>query len=92
MTFKLRQCFDPRPDLQEEPKNTNDFAESLQYTPLLLDGEEDFIESLGFLNSPFTFERDQLALFLRTLHDVVSDDGKEEEAVQVSDDGIQFIG
>ena len=93
LTFKLRQCFDPRPDLQEKPKNTNDFAESLQYTPLLLEGEsEEFIDSLGFLNSPFTFERDQLALFLRTLHDVVSDDGKEEEAVQVSDDGIQFIG
>ncbi len=71
----------------------DDFAESLQYTPLGLEGaSEEFIESLGFLNSPFTFERDQLALFLRTLHDVVSDDGKEEEAVQVSDDGIQFIG
>jgi len=92
LSFKLRQCFEPNANLQGEPKSKNDLAESLQYTPLELDKEtEEFVKSLGFLNNPFTFERDQLALFLRTLHDVVSGDGKNDDD-SGSDDEIQVIG
>lgn len=88
MAFKLRLCYEAKPDLQGEPKSKDDLADSLQYTPLDLDKEkEDFVKSLGFLSNAFTFERDQLTLFLRTLHDVVS--GGDSEG---SDDGIQVIG
>jgi hypothetical protein len=89
LSFKLRQCYEPKADQQGEPKSKADLVESLQYTPLELEREtEGFVESLGFLNNPFTFERDQLALFLRTLHDVVSGDGNSEG----SEDGIEVIG
>lgn len=80
MSFKLRLSREPAPELQGEPKSKADLVESLQYTPLHLEKEaEDFVESLGFLNNPFSFEREQLALFLRTLHDVLSGEGKGEE-------------
>ncbi len=78
------------PDLQGEPKSKADLIQSLQYTPLHLEKEaEDFVESLGFLNKPFSFEREQLALFLRTLHDVVGGEGKGDE-----DDGedVEVLG
>jgi hypothetical protein len=37
-------------------------------------GTEEFVKSLRFLDNPFTFEREQLALFLRTLADIASGD------------------
>jgi hypothetical protein len=92
LSFKLRQGYEPKPTLQGEPKSKNDLQESLQYTPLELEKEtEEFVKSLGFLNNPFTFEREQLALFLRTLHDVVSGDGNGGDS-DGSEDGIQIIG
>lgn len=80
LSFKLRLSCEPVADLQGEPKSKADLVPSLQYTPLHLEKEaEDFVESLGFLNKPFFFEREQLALFLRTLHENVSGEGKGDE-------------
>jgi len=74
-----------------EPRNIqDDLVESVHYTPLSLEKEsDDFVEGLGFLKGNFTFERDQLALFMRTLHDTVSGEGKPEEGE--SDDDVQVI-
>ncbi|KXN92279.1 hypothetical protein AN958_08732 [Leucoagaricus sp. SymC.cos] len=53
----------------------------VQYLPTSLDEEtEDFKQRLGFLNAPFQFERNQLALFLRTLYTTV------EEIVKASEE------
>jgi len=60
----------------------------VHYLPQDLDKESfEFRESLEFLNATFTFERSQLPLFIRTLHqhmgsDEDSDDGKSEVAVE----------
>lgn len=46
----------------------------IQYAPLSLDREPStFVEKLGFLNAAFQFERNQLALFLRTLYTTFED-------------------
>jgi len=56
--------------------NKNQLVDSVHYAPLNLENESDeFIDSLGFLSKPFTFERDQLSLFARTLHDFMSEKG-----------------
>lgn len=47
---------------------------TVHYLPLQLDKESpEFVQKLGFLNAAFTFERDQLSLFLRTLYDTMGD-------------------
>ena len=74
-SFKLRQYLEPNGNPQGEPKAKNDLAESLHYIPLGLEKEtEEFVKSVGFLRKPFTFDRNQLAMFLQTLHDVVGGD------------------
>jgi len=91
LSFKLRLGYEPNPHLPGEPKSKNDLQESLQYTPLDLEKEtEEFVKSLEFLNNPFSFEREQLALFLRTLHDVVSGDRTSNDSDGL-EDGIQVI-
>ncbi len=46
----------------------------IQYLPTSLDTESpEFVQKLNFLNAPFQFERNQLALFLRTLYTTVED-------------------
>lgn len=63
-------------------------VETVHYLPQNLDKESsEFRESLEFLNTSFTFERTQLPLFIRTLHqhmsgDEDSDDGNSEVEVQ----------
>ena len=58
--------------------------ETVHYLPQNLEKESsEFRESLEFLSGPFTFERSQLPLFIRTLHqhmggDEDSEDGKSE--------------
>lgn len=58
---------------------------SVNYIPLELNKESpDYVEKLGFLGAPFTFGRDQLPLFLRTLYtnigDATRDDGDDEDS------------
>ncbi|PFH54148.1 hypothetical protein AMATHDRAFT_135780 [Amanita thiersii Skay4041] len=73
-----------------EAEDTDEPGESLYYVPQDLDKEPpEFVSRLGFLNHPFTFERKQLSLFLRTLHDSlkealsVDSDGEKDDEVQV---------
>lgn len=57
----------------EPIESIDQLVESVQYLPKELDKEsEDFKEGLGFLAGEFTFERTQLSLFMRTMHDNVS--------------------
>ncbi|PPQ64107.1 hypothetical protein CVT24_008924 [Panaeolus cyanescens] len=84
LSFTLRLCHEPSADIPD-PKKKEDLVESVQYIPLALDRETDeFVKSLDFLNAPFTFERDQLSLFIRTLHDTLS--GENNKAAQDDDD------
>ncbi|KAF9448868.1 hypothetical protein P691DRAFT_775094 [Macrolepiota fuliginosa MF-IS2] len=62
------------------------FTDWIQYLPVSLEKESpDFVEKLGFLNAAFQFERNQLALFLRTLYTTVegivkaAEDDEDEE-------------
>ena len=66
--------------------STNQLIDSVHYMPLNLEKESgEFVESLGFLNHAFTFERHQLSLFARTLHDVMSGEGDTEKSDPDSD-------
>ena len=66
-------------------------VESVHYTPKDLDRETaEFVESLGFLNDAFTFERDQLSLFLRTLYDNIS--GEENVNNEDSEGSVVLLG
>lgn len=62
---------------------------SINYIPLELNKEPiDYVEKLGFLGTPFTFGRDQLPLFLRTLYTNVGNAAKgdaddEDSSVQI---------
>ncbi|KAF9532149.1 hypothetical protein CPB83DRAFT_847298 [Crepidotus variabilis] len=80
LNFSLRLCQDPISGLEGEPKSVDDLVDSVHFKPLQLENEsQEFVDSLGFLNTPFTFERSQLSLFLRTLHDVLSGEGNKEQ-------------
>ncbi|KAL1735417.1 hypothetical protein EV714DRAFT_244366 [Schizophyllum commune] len=51
-----------------EIKSRDQLLPAVQYTPINLEKEkEDFVQRLDFLNNVFTFQRDQLPLFLHTL-------------------------
>ncbi|KAL1743475.1 hypothetical protein HDZ31DRAFT_83403 [Schizophyllum fasciatum] len=52
----------------KEIRARDQLVQSVQYTPVNLEKEKpDFVERLEFLNGVFTFQRDQLPLFLSTL-------------------------
>ncbi|KAF4603753.1 hypothetical protein EYR40_000923 [Pleurotus pulmonarius] len=64
-----------------EPSSEGKTKETLHYIPLSLDKEKsEIVDRLDFLKAPFTFERSQLAVFLRTLRDTLT------EAVSPQDD------
>jgi len=55
-------------------------VDSVQYQPMDLDKEtEEFRSSLEFLGDTFVFEKTQLSLFMRTMHDTISGT-KEDDA------------
>ncbi|KAJ3567956.1 hypothetical protein NP233_g6030 [Leucocoprinus birnbaumii] len=69
----------------EQPDDDDHLSDWIQYLPTSLDTEtEEFRNRLGFLASSFQFERNQLALFLRTLYTTVEDIVKGSEE---SEDG-----
>ena len=88
ISFTLRLCREPPSEFNEIVENEEQLVETVHYLPLNLDKESlEFRESLEFLNTAFTFERSQLPLFVRTLHqhmsgDEDSDDSKSEVEVQ----------
>jgi len=78
LNFTLRTCWEPAQDNPDQHKQT------VHFVPLNLKNEKpEFVRKLEFLGSPFTFERSQFALFLRTLRDnmvsAVNDEDSEDE-------------
>lgn len=66
----MRHCYEPPPEQLEPVTSKDQLVESVKYVPFELDKEpQDFVEALGYLGSPFSFPREQLALFLRSIHD-----------------------
>ena len=84
LNFTLR-CYHEIADPLEPVESHEQLVPSINYIPLELNKEPlDFVEKLGFLGAPFTFGRDQLPLFLRTLHtnmgDATKGDGEDEDS------------
>lgn len=88
ISFILRLCLEPPSEFKGVVESERQLVETVHYVPQNLDKESvEFRESLEFLNTTFTFERSQLALFIRTLYmrmnDEDSDDNKSEDDVQI---------
>ncbi|KAJ3854624.1 hypothetical protein EV368DRAFT_80428 [Lentinula lateritia] len=69
-------CRWERIDLEDDTpvKSKNQLHEMMYYEPLELDKEsEEFIERLQHMGTAFSFTRDQLALFLRTLYNTLDE-------------------
>ncbi|KIM48770.1 hypothetical protein M413DRAFT_85733 [Hebeloma cylindrosporum] len=87
LQFNLRLCCDLKNDATEPVVSPSQLVDSVHYMPLNLENEsEEFIESLGFLKTAFTFERHQLSLFARTLHDFMSGEGGDTQAEKSESD------
>jgi len=87
LSFTLRCCHEPA-DASQPLESPDQLVPSVNYIPLELDKEPpDYVEKLGFLGAPFTFGRDQLPLFLRTMYanigDAARDDGDGDSSVQI---------
>ena len=83
--FSLHTYWTPKHDAQE-PYALTDFDEQVQFTPLELDKESpDFVESLDFLKDTFTFSRNQMDVFLKTLWDNVGGPGAD------NDDDVEMV-
>lgn len=81
MNFQLRFCHEP-PAGQEYHPGMN-LTETIHFKPLELEKESpEFVEKLGFLQNPFSFDRKQLALLVKTLNEAMNeteDEGEEDE-------------
>lgn len=78
LTFTLRFYYDlkipegHRSPADEHVTSPDQLIQRIKYTPLELDKESgEFVEKLQFLGDAFTFGRDQLALFLKTMYDTL---------------------
>lgn len=83
--------WEKREDGTDSPVNSKeDLQEMMYYEPLELEkATDEFINDLGHMGSAFSFTRDQMALFLRTLYntfDEVLNKGQGDE-----DDEVQMI-
>ncbi|KZP21206.1 hypothetical protein FIBSPDRAFT_953935 [Athelia psychrophila] len=85
LTFTLRFYHDiPIPQDERTPADErvtdiSQLTEHIKYSPLELDKEApDFVEKLRFLGETFTFGREQLALFLKTMYDTLGGAGQPE--------------
>ena len=87
LNFYLRVYYDPYPDLGEEEKNNitsrDQLIEQCKFIPIELDKETDtaFLERLDFLRNPFTFVKDQIDVFAKTLKDRLADPAQVEESM-----------
>ncbi|KDR73573.1 hypothetical protein GALMADRAFT_228017 [Galerina marginata CBS 339.88] len=93
LSFTLRLGWEPAPGVQEPVVDEKQLAQAVHYIPHELEHESpEFVQSLGFLGDNFTFERDQLSLFARTLHDYISGEGGEKADQTASDDdSVQIV-
>ncbi|KAK7467369.1 hypothetical protein VKT23_004426 [Stygiomarasmius scandens] len=98
LNFQIKAVYEV-PKGAPEPTSKDELIETIYYVPLELDKETpDFVEKLGFLGATFSFNRIQLALFLRTMHDHFGKALGEEQSTdismesnQVEDDEVQFV-
>ncbi|TRM62537.1 hypothetical protein BD626DRAFT_497731 [Schizophyllum amplum] len=69
LEFVLRLTFSiAQGEERNEIRSREQLVQSVQYTPINLEKEQpDFVERLEYLNGIFTFQRDQLPLFLSTM-------------------------
>lgn len=90
ISFTLRLCREPPSGFEDILENKSQLVDTVHYLPQDLDKESpEFVEALDFLNESFTFERSQLSLFIRTLHEHMSgedsSDDRSDDQVQVAD-------
>lgn len=92
INFNLRLGFEPRADAPKPVTRKEDLVPSVHYAPLELQNEsKEFVNSLEFLGDKFTFERDQLSLFVRTLYDYVGGGKNEDSDEESSDNSVQIL-
>ncbi|KAG6889815.1 hypothetical protein C0995_014292 [Termitomyces sp. Mi166 len=90
LNFTLRLCHEPDPSKGQpsEPITLKgQLMPMVHFMPQNLDREpEEFVDKLDFLKEPFSFGRQQLPLFLRTLyqrmHDALHEDDGDDDSVQ----------
>ncbi|KJA27049.1 hypothetical protein HYPSUDRAFT_212722 [Hypholoma sublateritium FD-334 SS-4] len=96
LQFGIRLCHDLKSGESEPVERIEQLVDSVHYTPKDLDKETaEFVESLGFLNDAFTFERNQLSLFLRTLYDNISgeeNDTNSKGDIEESEGSVVLLG
>ncbi|KAF8077736.1 hypothetical protein FPV67DRAFT_1647841 [Lyophyllum atratum] len=70
LNFTLKCCYETPEGHGSAPITHKDqLIPTVHFTPLELDKESaEFVQKLEFLGSPFSFERNQLPLFLRTIY------------------------
>ncbi|KAF5373733.1 hypothetical protein D9758_000756 [Tetrapyrgos nigripes] len=96
LSFNLKACHEPCPGI-EVPKTKEELTQTIYYVPLDMEKESpDYVERLGFLGAPFSFNRDQLALFVRTMHDhfgkaLGAESGDVSMESNGADDEVQLI-
>ncbi|KAJ7582991.1 hypothetical protein C8J56DRAFT_956245 [Mycena floridula] len=92
LSFSLRFLYTLAPEESEPVTSLEQIVKSVRFSPLHLDNEpEDMVERLGYLATSFVFERDQLPLFLRSIHEkmaqLVNEDEGEEGEEEAQEDG-----
>ncbi|KAJ3999191.1 hypothetical protein F5050DRAFT_1739379 [Lentinula boryana] len=76
------------PENDAPVRNKNELHEMMYYEPVGLDKEpEQFIERLQHMGTAFSFTRDQLALFLRTLYNTLDEALHVEDGEAADEDG-----
>ncbi|KDQ60896.1 hypothetical protein JAAARDRAFT_204689, partial [Jaapia argillacea MUCL 33604] len=81
LNFTLRLFWDELPNESGEPE----MVQKVKYTPHNLEHESpEFRDSLGFLSGVFTFERDQLHVFLKTVADRLGPPRVEDSGIEES--------
>lgn len=80
ISFTLVLCKEPPTASKELVESERQLVETVHYIPQNLDKESpEFREALDFLSTTFTFERSQLSLLIRTLHDRMSGEGDSDD-------------
>lgn len=88
----MRICYDPVSGVEEPILETDQLVAAIHYAPMELDKESpDFVNGLNFLNTAFTFERNQLSLFLRTVYEKLAELMDSESDKDDSTDNVKIV-
>jgi hypothetical protein len=80
LSFVLRFYHDKFHPDDPEPESQNELHEMVQYIPLELDKESlDFVQKLDYMGNCFNFSREQLPIFLNTIHTNLISASKSDE-------------